>query len=356
MQQNVEFANLQSRILLKPFFERQFIVPVPPPKPMEWMLRTLERTILKPDIGHIEIDRPIFLIGLPRSGTTMLQDIMASHEKMAYISNTLQNFETCFYAAEWVRRLLNLNVTGERYLGDSVIVDATSPNDSVLFWAHFMKRDLYSLDWPEHKPEDFTEAEIAERKDILRKIIRVYGNGEHRFFTKNPGLLTDVLTLQRFFPDAKFVHIVRDGRMNANSQLKLYRLEKKQIAKIDHPMMKDFIPYPRVRKLPQYVAEFGAEDIRCTAHVWNDAVTFVNEVKDRLNAFYEVRYEDILANPKEELFKIFDFCELPPPSQENRKFWDKLANVGKTHHKNTYGDFEVVEEICRANLERYGYL
>ena len=75
--------------------------------------------------------------------------------------------------------------------------------------------------------------------------------------------------------------------------------------------------------------------------------------KDKLLAFYEVRYEDILKNPEEEIFKIFEFCELPEIRKDNTEFWSKVSQVGVIHHKNVYGDFDV-DGITGTALLVYG--
>jgi hypothetical protein len=69
-----------------------------------------------------------------------------------------------------------------------------------------------------------------------------------------------------------------------------------------------------------------------------------------------VRYEDILAEPKTEIRRILNFCELPSPSENDKIFQGKIARIGVVHHKNTYGSFDIVETICRKNMQRFGYL
>ena len=155
---------------------------------------------------------------------------------------------------------------------------------------------------------------------------------------------------------------MRDGRDNANSLLKLHRLCNEQWRAIREragetvPEDQIFVPYPRFPGLPGYIEEFGADDIRTAAHLWKDGVNYVRDIKDKLPTFYEVRYEDILKAPREEMGKLFDFCELERPTPENQAFEAKIGGVGVVRHKNKYGNYDVVEEICREPLERYGYL
>lgn len=359
---SVRFPNLRSRLLLSGMFERQFIIPENPPRTLESLLLFIEKYLLRVDIREIRMDQPVFLLGLPRSGTTMLQDICCTHPNLAFITNAMHQFPRCFRAAEFMRRKLNLDAEGERYLGDSVEVAGGSPNEGIKFWADWFGWDPYNTHYVPRAPESFSAEEIDRIHTVMRQVIWCFGRPWRRFFSKNPALIPDIPILNTIFPDAKFVHIVRDPRNCANSMLKLYRLEQRQLevirSKSRHGIYdrEEFIPYPRVAKLKSYLDEWGPDDIRTTANVWNDSISIVEEWKGRLKHFLEVRFEDILEAPKEQLDRIFDFCELPSVSPDNPKFREKIEGVGKTHHKNKYGDFELVEDICRGHMQTHGYV
>src|SRR6185503_13875914 len=102
----VQYANLQSRLLLRGLFQRQFIIPEDPPRLQEALLLFIERYLMRIDLTGIDIKRPIFVLGLPRSGTTMLQDICCTHPQVAYITNAMHQFPHCVCAVEVMRKLL----------------------------------------------------------------------------------------------------------------------------------------------------------------------------------------------------------------------------------------------------------
>lgn len=349
------YENFWSKILLKKSFEEQFIVPVEQPKAVNWFLKFWEDKVLRPDLSQIKIEKPIFLISPPRSGTTMLQDVMCTHQEVCFFSNSMNTFYHAPYAGEWFRRKLNLNVKGERYLQDSVEADGTTAAEPALLWARWMGRGIYDIEWTEKRKKDLSPEIIDEIEKTIKKIIHLNGENK-RFFCKYPAFVTEMRTLQDLFPDAKFINIIRDGRMVANSMLKLYRLSKEQIEKINHPTCKELIPYPRVKNLKKYLDQFGVDDIRTTAHVWNDCMDTINSFKPEIKNYYEVRYEDILQNPQRELDKIFEFCELSKVTPQNESFQKMIKGVGTVHHQNQYKDFKVVEEIAGKNLRLYGYI
>src|SRR5579885_2147914 len=118
----IEYPNLRSRLLLHGFFQRQFIIPEDPPRGLELMMTFIEKYLMRVDLTGIEVKKPIFLLGLPRSGTTMLQDLCCTHPQLAYFTNAMHQFPRCFCAIEVMRKLLKLDGRGERYLADSVEV------------------------------------------------------------------------------------------------------------------------------------------------------------------------------------------------------------------------------------------
>lgn len=359
--QSIKYANLASRLFMKPLFENQWVIPERPPRYAEQFLKWYENKRLAVDITNIGIDRPIFLISLPRCGSSMLQDIICSHPEVAYITNMMDTFRDCLCAAEHFRQKLGFNVRGERFLKDSVEVDGGSPADPVGTWAAWFKQDPFDVAHQELTLESFPTEDIEKVKDSIRKVIWCFGGKATRFECKTPALLPHALLLKEMFPDAKFIHLVRDARASANSLLKLFRLCNEQLITIRKrkglPAPESpFIPYPRMARLQGYIDEFGPDDIRTTAHLWNEGVEFVHKNQHLLPNFHEVRYEDILADPQSEIRRILDFCELPHPDENEQTFWGKVAKVGVVHHKNAYDSFDVVEEICRENMLKLGYL
>ena len=356
----IQYPNLLSRLLLNGYFQRQFIIPENPPWYFEKPLMLFERLCMRIDLSQISVQKPIFLLGLPRSGTTMLQDICCTHPQLAYITNAMHQFPRCVCAVEVLRKLLHLDGRGERYLADSVEVQAGTPNEGLKFWGYWFGWDPHNIRYVPRPPESFTPDEIADIHYHLRRIIWCFG-ADRRFFTKNPALIPDIAILRHIFPDAKFIHIVRDPRKSANSLLKLYRLEAQQLELIrsqtKHGLYDRgvFIPYPRIPKLGDYLDQWGPDDLRTTSNVWNDAVSIIRGWGQKMDHFLEVRYEDIVRGPEKELARIFDFAELRPIAADDKAFWEKLAKVGKIHHSNQYGDFEVVEDICRDNMQALGY-
>jgi hypothetical protein len=116
------------------------------------------------------------------------------------------------------------------------------------------------------------------------------------------------------------------------------------------------VPYPRVESLPGLLERYGAEDIRCTANIWQDSIDAVHAVKDELSNYVELRYEDLIADPTGQILWLMNRLNLPRPSPTNNAFWEYLAEIGHVHHINHYGQYDVVEEIAGRTLRKLGYM
>lgn len=358
----VTYANPRSRRVLRQSYELQFVIPLhKPPRLSQAFVDWYGRRRMNVDISGITLDRPIFLIGLPRSGTTVLQDIICAHPDIAYITNAMNSNRRSFWATEALRKRLKLDFSGERFLDDGVMIGPGTANEGHGFLMDWMNLDPWSLDRPQYEPGKVQPEHVQRANETLRKVVWCFG-GQRRFFMKNPGLVTHALFIKDLFPDARIIHIVRDPRMVANSLIKLYHRHRDQEAyvraRLGEPVngRRPFVPYPRVPNLAQYVDEYGVDSIQTTARVWRDAIAALDEVRDQLPCLYEVRHEDIVENPTEEIAKLMRFCELDEVTDRSAPFWEKIAGLHKVPPGKQYRDYEVVEEVCADFMRRYGYL
>lgn len=143
---------------------------------------------------------PVFLVGCPRSGTTLLQRMLDAHDSMAIAS------ETHFVRRFWLKR--------ENY-GDL----ATDENYKRLL------EDVVGMpEFAEMGVDDESfrnRARAAERTyaAVFAALLETFAeqHGVPFIGEKTPNHLLHMLTLERFFPDAKYIHIVRDPRAVVNS-------------------------------------------------------------------------------------------------------------------------------------------
>lgn len=349
------YRNKISRLLLGRLFDQQWVLPRPVSFLEKTVLSLMERVVLRSDYYGIPIEKPIFIISLPRSGSSMLQDLMCTHADIAYISNIMHIYSPYYSAIKYIQDMLDLDVEGERFLGDSVMVNGRTPSDPVSVWGRWYNLDQSSLDFLELSISDIPMSKLHAMKREIKKILWCFNpDGGARFLSKNPGLMPYISITSEIFPDAKFIYLVRDPRQNANSMRKLYLLCERQRANLswDEP---ELIPFPRLPGLKESIVKYGADSIKTTANIWNSASVFMRSWESKDNLLM-VRYEDILSDPQCLVRRIMDFCEMDPAGSQSVEFKKRMSLIGQTSHKNPdYGHYDCIESICGSEMKRHGY-
>lgn len=121
--------------------------------------------------------------------------------------------------------------------------------------------------------------------------------------SKNPDYLRHLPTLHRLWPDAKFIHIIRDGRdvcLCASNRWK------------GKP---DFSGFPfLLYENPDRIFDGWKEDpITTTALWWERNVSLGRDFGRSLGPrmYYEMRYEALVAHPQRECMAVCEFLGLP---------------------------------------------
>jgi hypothetical protein len=351
----VVYANLWSKLLFGRAFKLQFPIPVPQPAWMKSILGVLERKWTPRDLDTVKIDRPIFVVGLPRSGTTLLHYLLSAHPRAAYINNVMNTLPDTILAIERVRSLLKLNISGDRHLRDSIEVDFTSPSEPIMAWQIWTRQNLYDLEFKKLSAASLGADAVHRIKSDIRKVLLASHLDGPRFVCKYPYFSMQMPLLQELFPDAKFVHIVRRPDSVAHSMIKLFLLIEHQRQWVNHPTVKTLIPYPRVPSLKKLIETLGPESTTTTATVWKEAIEELQSDRPKIRNLLEVRYEDLVGNPEVTLEKILSFCELEKPSPTSGKFWREFAKIGKLRHQSTYPAAPEIWSVVRETAKTYGY-
>ncbi len=141
------------------------------------------------------IDRPVFIVGPHRSGTTLLYGILARHEDVGCMGRYNHRFPAHPVLASLLR---------------SVLRGPTKPHEAQRFWDY-----LWS------GPDDtMTAADLSDRQkafyvSAIARVLRL--QGRTRFVAKYPRLSLRIGWLDALFPNAKFLHMTRDWRAVVSS-------------------------------------------------------------------------------------------------------------------------------------------
>ncbi len=160
--------------------------------------------------------------------------------------------------------------------------------------------------------------------------------------------------LHRIFPDARFIHVFRDGRAVADSYLR-WPLWGGRLG----PEGWGFGALPEAysreweRSGRSFVALAGLE-----WKIFMDAfVSARSLIPD--DSWIDVRYEDFVEHPRRDLQRLLDFLDLQWTEEFEERFSDySLSTTRKQGFRKTLTEpqVELLEDILRDHLERLGYL
>lgn len=202
------------------------------------------------------------VVGVGRSGTTLLRLMLDAHPEIAIPPET-----------HFLYRLSKLRSKGESLRQD------------------FLDVVLNSHEWDDFRiPEEVLRQQLASLEpfrtdDGARLFYRLYAErfGKRRWGDKTPGYVLRMTAIQKMLPEARFIHIVRDGRAVAASRRKLF---------------------------------FGpGDDMAAEAADWVNKISCAREQAGKLPHYLEIRYESIVSAPEPVLKEICAFLEIPYSAQ-----------------------------------------
>jgi hypothetical protein len=207
--------------------------------------------------GHSAGPPAPFIVGVARSGTTLLRLMLDAHPELAIPPET-----------HFIPKVIKACEEG----GD--------PHDRVfeLLTTHRRWPD-YRLDAAELRTR-LDRIEPLSAGDALRAFYGLYaeGQGKPRWGDKSPSYVRRMRRVESALPEAHFIHLVRDGRDVALSQVEV---------------------------------DFGPDQIADAARDWVEGIGKAHRQARRLPHYLELRYEDLVADPEPLVRRVCEFVELP---------------------------------------------
>lgn len=219
------------------------------------------------------VTRRIFVVGCPRSGTTLVQGLLAAHPDLVTFPET--HFFTTIHPLNRFRALAgwpSLRATG-----------------AMAAWAARAGRpDLAALDpvrpWSRDSAAGF------------RRVLDAWADaaGARGWIEKTPAHVYRIGAITRAVPDARFIHVVRDGRETVAS---LHDVARR------HPAV--------WRSRYRFFGARGLTVDECVLR-WNRAMACTAAVAGN-PAHLIVRYEAVVADPRAAIGRMCSFIGLPWP-------------------------------------------
>ena len=315
-------------------------------------LRVAERLRYSPSrMARVAIkEAPVYIQGFGRSGTTHLHNLLAQDPRFGFVSTFQAIAAPMFLVGRGrLERLIAKRMPARRPM-DNMAVSLDLPqeeevalaNTSHLSWIHHLSFPQRARDYIDKyatmrlPPVDLARWERAYL-DVLRKA--TLASGHRRLVLKSPTNLGRTKTLRRLFPDAKFIHIVRNPYVVYQSMAHLYRrmLPLCQLTDVEPEQVDAAMRASYVTTMRQYMAD--RESIPCE-HV------------------AEVRFEDLERAPMAEMERLYADLSLPGWDQARKRIEGYLQSLSG-YRKNAYRiDPETVEIVDREwgfAVEEWGY-
>lgn len=273
---------------------------------------------------------PVFIVGAPRSGTTLLQYMLRSHPALSLPTGESHFFIPLYrHEAQYgdLSRLDNVKR----------VLQAMETQS-----AEFLHTDLQGLKFD---VETLAREFVAEGRHSMRDIItgifekNAAGEGKPRWGDKTPYYVLHIPKLLEWWPDAQIIHLVRDGRDVALSM------------------------FARCH-------DFGVYNTYLAAKQWEQYVETGHMLGQQVpeGQYLELRYEDMISDQKAVLQKICGF--LGETYSDDLLEYKKAGMAGKTpllqksiqkdnqdkwKSEMTPWQIRVFESVAGATLEKFGY-
>lgn len=260
----------------------------------------------------MELNNPVFITGVGRSGTTLFCDILRAHQQLAVYPNEAN--ELWHPATYPWHRKKNQHVKP--------------------YW-------LDPAGFSEFSVQQFLPENISAMKRSFSFFQKLSGN---RQFVLKSAMITFMLPfIKNLYPQARFIVLVRDGRSVA------YSYSVKQFEKIvKHP--EGYADYSNITR---------QELMTLTAQVWQHQFDYLDTaiLNKQLPAgsIFFLKYEDLCSDPQAAMRSVFDFMGVEPKGFDHAV----LNRISSTNYKVNKDEnpaiLNAAESAMSSGLARFNY-
>jgi hypothetical protein len=238
----------------------------------------------QPGARHVESQAPanpcVFVVGCPRSGTTLLQRMLTEHPQLAVVDDIRFIVETLDDVYPEIKKSRIARGRDPKLKPEVV--------DSLI-----QRKRFASLRLSERRVRELA----GQCKNYATFVTALYdefarAHGKPMAGDKTPDYVRRLLMLHGLFPHSRFIHIIRDGRDVALSALE-WGAKK--------------------HKGPCKFALWEEQPMGTTALWWRMLVRSGRRDGAALgpSLYHEIRYERLVADPQAVLHDVTDYLDLP---------------------------------------------
>ncbi len=319
--------------------------------PMNDWLALIQRIAYESKIQATSIDQdPIFILGHWRSGTTWLHELLVSNPRFAFPTTYQCLAPSHFLVSPWIARYGGFLLPKKRpmdnmpagwYLPQEeefALMNLGVPTPYLrIAFPHTQPRYLEYLNF-----EGLTEVELKNWKEPFLWFLKAltYSNQGKRLVLKSPPHTGRIAVLNQMFPNAKYVHLVRDPRQLFPSTMRLWN-SLDHVQSLQHGLSE--------QDMKQYVTE-------CLRRMYRGFHAGRNLVA--ASRIIDVRYEDLVADPRDTVRNIYDRLDLGDFSEAG-PWLDPMLEGASSYQTNRHSmdsawEAEIME-YCKDYAQQYGY-
>lgn len=241
---------------------------------------------------HFHKYPPIFIIGSPRSGTSLLLQLMSSAYDFSCGWEPFRNWRKTF----------------------GVGVD-----------------DTYRQ-----------EFNLIGRLKLYLRYYEMLNDNQPYLLIKDPRDSVRIKYINSIFHKARFIHIIRDGRDVIASIKKTWNKPGYQTDKEVHWTHTRIPDYRKIVHLPVHMK---------AAHIWSTSIKFIEDelTKSIMNRYFLIKYEDLVLNPALEINKIFTFLKLSS-NEEKIEQISKRVNDGVSQRDGKDFLFDLEKRVISSKI------
>ena len=299
-----------------------------------------------------KLKSPIFVIGTNRAGKELFIKLVAYHEDFAWLSNYHMRFPKNLRVS-YLNRILDFPLFNSKIKYKKGF---PKPSSSYLFWNTLFEG--FRKPFRDLRADDVNPMVKRKIRETVSRILKY--EGKKVFLAQYSGW-SRIGFFKEIFPNAKFIHVVRDGRAVANS---LTNYEGWEGWRGVYNWRLGYIP---AKEEMTFLDSMNWSFYAIAALEWKTIVNNIINVSAKLPAddFITVRYEDLVETPDEIVKKVMKFCGVSEISKRyiRHRKTIKIINANEksfripSWKKNLSPDvIEKLTEFLSDELKYYSYL
>jgi hypothetical protein len=329
---------------------------------MNSLLNAVQHVFYGRRIAGTALQPPIFIIGHWRSGTTFLHELLTQDPGLSAPSTYECFCPGHFHLSAGVFTKLDYLIPGTRPMDEMKMGWHNPQEDEFALLNMGLSSPYQELAFPNHRKTSapylsLDELSTRERarwratfitflKSVTLRRMKQRGGTAPRLVLKSPPHTARLRMLSELFPDATFIHLVRNPAevysSSVHTWLSLFEVQGCQT--------------PRAEALPNGAPSIEDYVLSTFNELYRDFAGARSAI--RTEQFLELRYEDLIAEPLAQLQRIYEQLELGPFGEARAHFAHYLGDV-RNYRPSRHSVAPDAESEMRRRwapfIETYGY-